>query len=99
MSIRAVITEGLGSFGTIPDVVRQGYGIGLAEEAGIGLAPPAAVDFVIAPRQFAHEHAQFRYDFRDVLRSRNVVNIKAARREKAELREMTELYALWRRAA
>ena len=25
MSIRAIITEGFGSFGTIPDVVRQGF--------------------------------------------------------------------------
>ena len=30
MSIRAIITEGFGSFGTIPDVVRQGFGAGAA---------------------------------------------------------------------
>jgi len=73
-------------------------GIGLADEAGIGLAPPAPVDFVIQPRPWTHEVAQFR----DTLQARNVVGMavaRAARREREELREMVELYGAWRRAA
>ena len=76
-------------------------GIGLAEEAGIGLGPePVATptDFVIEPRLWMHERAQFGAE----LRSRNVISMERARtlrRERDELREMVGLYEAWRRAA
>ena len=95
MSIRTVITEGLGSFGTIPDVIRQGFsaGIGVAEEeAGIGLAPVAKpVDYIF------HDgwHPA-------IPRMSNVTRIeerRAVRTDNAELTEMMDLYSRWKRAA
>lgn len=72
------------------------FGIGLAE-VGIGLAPATApVDFVFSGGSWS-----------GLSLNRNVVNLRdyletkraAMIREKKELREMIELYALWRRAA
>lgn len=64
-------------------------GIGLAEEAGIGLAVTPPVDFVIQPRSIANY--------------RQVIDIRAYRPapriDRSELKEMMQMYALWKRAA
>ncbi len=68
---------------------EEGAGIGLAEE-GIGLSTPrpAPVDVVL--------NSGWSY------RPRNVIDFsqwRVAKKEKSELREMMELYALWKKAA
>lgn len=71
-------------------------GIGLEEEAGIGLAPPPPVDFVLSGGSWS-----------GLSLNRNVVNLRdyletkraATIREKKELREIMDLYSQWRKAA
>ena len=74
-------------------------------EEGIGLAPvssvaPAVVDFVVQPYDWYWPSSTVQ--FRNTLMARSVVNmesLRAAKREKAELKEMIELYAQWKKAA
>ena len=88
------------SFG---DAWGDSFGIGLSEEESPSVdllvtARPPNVDFILQPRQWSHEHLRFR----DTLHARSVVNmagLRAAKRERAELKEMIGLYQNWRRAA
>ena len=102
MSVRAIITEGFGSFGTIPDVVKQGYGIGLAAAAaGIALdtARPPTVDFVFQSGWYARNIYLRDAVFPQHRRLFALEKRKEAKRDNSEMREMMELYSQWRKAA
>ena len=102
MSIRTVITEGFGTFGTIPDVIKQGYGIGLAvAAAGIALdtVRPPTVDFVIQSGWYSRNiylrDAVFPKERKLFIAEKR----REVRRDNSELREMMDLYSNWRKAA
>ena len=71
------------------------WGIGLAAEAGIGLAEierPPTIDFIIQGRTISSNIPSYR----------NIINLairRGARDEDSELKEMMQLYSLWRKAA
>ena len=70
------------------------WGIGLAVEEGIALAAlrPPNVDFII----------QGRYITPNIPATQKVINLgirRAERDENKELREMMQIYSLWRKAA
>lgn len=96
MSVRTVITEGYGIFGTIPDIVTQGFipGIGLEAEEGIALERPPPVDFVF---NAGWEHTLIRAR-RSVLKF-GEPRMEAPKREDSDLKEMIELYSRWKMAA
>lgn len=74
------------------------FGIGLAAAPGIGLASLSPVDFVHDGGWTPRIPAQ-RRPLPDVRKIIPIEPWRAARRESAELKEMIELYALWKRAA
>lgn len=96
------------SWGT-PSAWGDSWGIGLAVEAGIGLlaAPARApnVDFVYSSIGRLHDFPQNRNMIR--MRQHVIVDVPLAPRaprqasgqETAELKEMMELYASWKKAA
>ena len=101
MSVRTIITEGFGTYGTIADVVKQGYGIGLVEEAGIALTTvrPPTVDFVIQSGWYSRNiylrDAVFPKERKLFIAEKR----KEVRRDNSELREIMDLYSQWKKAA
>ena len=102
MSVRAVITEGFGSYGTIPDVIKQGYGIGLAvAAAGIALETvrPPNVDFVFQSGWYARNIYLRNAVFPQQRRLFAIEKRREVKQDNSEMREMMELYSQWRKAA
>lgn len=99
MSIRTIITEGYGIFGTIPDVVRMGYapGIALEAETGIGLARPPAVDFVFSNGWYASLRRDLIFPQHRKLFERE--KRQAVKQDGSDMRELMKVYSEWRRAA
>jgi len=89
MSIKAIVTRGLG-FGTIPDLVRRGFGIGLAaEEEEVVPARRPPIDFVIDHPYWSPSMLAFPKRKQPV----------APGSDEGELQEMMQIYAKWKAVA